>query len=133
MFPLAGNNVSVGFAGKVPISSLECSHAGRSRKFRRRPEPSVQELGEENRWVCVKDADDLDELDHIDPAVARFHTTDEGMRAFEARCQISLREASLLSRRNQNGNQCAVSAGPQGFSQGRSWQEALLQKREQKR
>jgi hypothetical protein len=133
MFPSADKNVSVGFAEKVPISSLEYTHAGRYRKFRRRPEPSVQELGEENRRVGVQDAGDLDKLDHIDPAVARFHTTDEGMRAFETRCQISLREASLLSCRNQNGNQCAVSAGPQGLSQGRSWQGALLQKWEQKR
>jgi hypothetical protein len=133
MFPSADKNVRVGFAGKVPISFLECTRADRCSTFGRRPEPSVQELGEENRRVGVQDAGDLDELDHIDPAVSGFHTTDEGMWAFETRCQISLREASLLSRRNQNGNQCSVSASPQGLSQGRSWQGALLQKREQKR
>ena len=94
---------------------------------------SVQELGKEQLWICVQDAGDFDELDHIDPAVSGFDTPDEGTRAFETRCQISLRQASLLACSNQNGNQCSVSAGPQSLSQGQSWQVVLLQKWEQKR
>jgi len=63
--------------------------------------PLVGEFGKKVLRIETHDARDFDELDHIDASLARLDASNEGVRALQARREVTLREACLLSALDQ--------------------------------
>ena len=109
------SNPASGFAMAPPLtSSLPATAAGGP--------PAVQgraagELCEEFLGVNPQGMGDLDELQHVDPALAGLDVGDPGLRALQARGELALREACGFAGLDDDGTQGPV-AGRSKMLQG---------------
>src|ERR1700727_504050 len=75
--------------------------------------------------IQAHDPRDFDEFDYIDAPLTCLDSADEGVRALQARREVSLRQTRLRSALDQNVNQGAVTLGSQGLPQRRLRHGAL--------
>ena len=56
----------------------------------------AQNLPEELEWVCIERLADGDELRNVDLTLMTLDHPDDRVRSLEARCELPLRDVSLL-------------------------------------
>jgi hypothetical protein len=93
----------------------------------------IENLCKQLARVYIHNPGNLNEFNDVYPAFAGLYTTYEGMGAFQPGGQITLCEACSLASLDENCNQRAMPASPEGLSQRRSRHGALLRKMERHR